>query len=571
MAIAAEVGTRDKRGVASHAQKIFIRWAADGRRLPAAVEAMGGPGYTLSGKLLDPHCASARAYGLRPERVADLLAAGADLPGVLAPDDPACEVFQPGREGWTYGGGATPAKAKKKAAAKKAAAARPPPPPPPPPRAPSPSPSRSPTPPPPAPPAPRTEYAASRPRRAAAGPGKAALGATTEALDLLPCRPFLGPPGSAGPHAQPYALSVGRAALAVMDLHAHLCSKEVIGLLGGAWDPAGRALVVAAAFPCGRAPGSLSGTSCELDPASEVASRAAMASAGLVPVGWYHSHPVFEATPSVKDTHNQRNYQALFATAATASASGGGAAGGGTTGGAPAAAAEGAEPFVGAIVGPYDPALPSPASQLTWFIVGKGGGGGGGCGGGSGHGHGGCAPFSLRHSLGPRAEAGAPAAPGAAAGAPSSSAPPPTLADDLLALARSCVAEPDAVGLGGRWRGFTARTAGGAGGEEGPPLTKGQKAFASLARHLAPGPAVGRLVASLARELGVDPEVAAEAAGLKKKAAAPPAPVPAATAATVTAPPPSGGGAADAGPEAGEVASSPVRPPPASPVVATAG
>ena len=29
-----------------------------------------GPGFTLSGKLLDPYCASARAYGLKPPVVA---------------------------------------------------------------------------------------------------------------------------------------------------------------------------------------------------------------------------------------------------------------------------------------------------------------------------------------------------------------------------------------------------------------------------------------------------------------------------------------------------------------------
>ena len=485
-AVAAAVGSRDRRGVASHAQKQFIRWAMEGRRLPPAVEAVGGPGYTISGRVLDPHSASARAYGLRPERVAELLAAGAVLPGVLPPDDPACCVFQPGGQGWVPGAEAAPAaragaggrrratgKAPAGAGASAPAAARPPAPPPPP--------SRSPTPP---PPAPRTEYAASRPKRAAAGPGKASLGATLEALDLLPCRSFSGPPGSSGPLAQPYALSVGRAATAVMDLHAHLCSKEVIGLLGGAWDPEKRALAVAAAFPCKRLAGSLSGTSVELDPAAEVAARAAMAAAGLAPVGWYHSHPIFEPTPSKKDAENQRNYQALFACGSGC----------------------GAEPFVGAIVGPYDRTLPSPAAALTWFVVAKGGGGGGACCGS------GVAPFSLRHSVGPPAQVEAPASAAGRGRCPT--APPPTsLADDLVSLAKECAAEADAVGLGAAWRGFSELCAGG-GGVAGPPLTKAQKAFASLARHLAPGPGVGPLIAALARELGVDGGLAARAAGV---------------------------------------------------------
>ena len=53
----------------------------------------------------------------------------------------------------------------------------------------------------------------------------------------------------------------------------------------------------------------------------------------------YHSHPVFAPQPSQKDSENQRNYQALFRC--------------GTTG---------LEPFLGAIVGPYDLHLPSPVS-----------------------------------------------------------------------------------------------------------------------------------------------------------------------------------------------------------------
>lgn len=36
-----------------------------------------------------------------------------------------------------------------------------------------------------------------------------------------------------------------------------------------------------------------------------------MSAAGQRCVGWYHSHPVFEPRPSLKDMENQRNYQAL--------------------------------------------------------------------------------------------------------------------------------------------------------------------------------------------------------------------------------------------------------------------
>ena len=74
--------------------------------------------------------------------------------------------------------------------------------------------------------------------------------------------------------------------LLLMDLHAHLSNAEIIGLLGGTWDAAGKHIDVAAAFPCRRAPDSLSGTSVELEPAAEVEARALIAARGLVPVGW---------------------------------------------------------------------------------------------------------------------------------------------------------------------------------------------------------------------------------------------------------------------------------------------
>jgi hypothetical protein len=48
--------------VASHAQKHFIRLAMSGTPLPPKVAA-SGPGYTLSGNLLDPTSAAAAAYG----------------------------------------------------------------------------------------------------------------------------------------------------------------------------------------------------------------------------------------------------------------------------------------------------------------------------------------------------------------------------------------------------------------------------------------------------------------------------------------------------------------------------
>lgn len=75
----------------------------------------------------------------------------------------------------------------------------------------------------------------------------------------------------------------------------------------------------------------------ELDAESQVEVTCEMDDQGLIPVGWYHSHPVFEPRPSAKDNENQRNYQALCRDQTT-----------------------GLEPWVGAIMGPYDDQLPTP-------------------------------------------------------------------------------------------------------------------------------------------------------------------------------------------------------------------
>lgn len=58
----------------------------------------------------------------------------------------------------------------------------------------------------------------------------------------------------------------------------------------------------------------------------------------------YHSHPIFAPKPSQKDSENQRNYQALFRCEQTR-----------------------LEPFVGAIVGPYDLQLPTQVHCCRYF------------------------------------------------------------------------------------------------------------------------------------------------------------------------------------------------------------
>jgi len=662
--VAAAVGTRDARAVASHAQKWFVRLAMRGERVPRRVAESGGEGYTLSGRPLDARSATARAYGLKVGAIRAFLEEGREMPGMLLPLPPAEEdgaaaaAVKGGNVGKAGAGagagagaearaapsgaandenggaaagtsaakkaetaGATAAAAAASAAASAAPAAAasgeaptpsalvvavggseaaaeeerkeaapsadppvvavsaalgddgarkeaeaeaaaaeeargkgqgekgapaPPrapfqlPPPPPPPQQPPPSPPRQlPE---------RTEYALSRPRRAAPQRSAAAaaalrLGATSESLELLACREFPAAlePGCGLPLAQPFALEVSRAALAVMDLHAHLHHEEIIGLLGGRWE-SGRGgggpptVSVARAFPCARASGTGSRTSVELCAAAEVSARAAMAAAGLVPVGWYHSHPVFAPTPSRKDAENQRNYQALFRMGgeegeeeregqgeegeeAEEGGEKSGAVGGGCCGGkAPkkgnTSSISNIEPFVGAIVGPYDQALPSPAAVTSWFCVAAapaasatGGVGAGGVGGGAAAE---LAPFSLRCRVGDRAQC--PPVSSSSSSSSSSDAVPSSsrLREALLGVARDSRLEADAVDLSLPWRSFSFASGG---APVGAALTKAEKARLSLARHLADGPDSERLLDEVFAELGV---AVAAAVGLKK-------------------------------------------------------
>jgi proteasome lid subunit RPN8/RPN11 len=47
-----------------------------------------------------------------------------------------------------------------------------------------------------------------------------------------------------------------------------------------------------------------------MDPESEILARQEFSERGFSVVGWYHSHPTFEPTPSIRDIENQVNYQA---------------------------------------------------------------------------------------------------------------------------------------------------------------------------------------------------------------------------------------------------------------------
>ncbi|CAH1249846.1 MPND [Branchiostoma lanceolatum] len=103
---------------------------------------------------------------------------------------------------------------------------------------------------------------------------------------------------------QPFTMSITTNCLLLMDFHCHLTTSEVVGYLGGKWDPASQHLSILQAFPC----------RCRLGDKEnaivvEEEIRQGMMLRGLSLVGWYHSHPHCQADPSLRDVDCQMEYQ----------------------------------------------------------------------------------------------------------------------------------------------------------------------------------------------------------------------------------------------------------------------
>ncbi|KAJ2876949.1 hypothetical protein GGH93_000324 [Coemansia aciculifera] len=371
--ISGHVVTRDAKSIRSHAQKYFIKLFRDGVALPAKVKE-SGDGYTLSGRPLDPNSAAARPYlqhvmELDPlvPKPPKVVGAATSLPLPLtdtnvngsADDLPSpeaqahVEATVDGRPLANDSGSphsidaeamdsssrdssslATQAVPQAEPAADTGHRED---------KGPSTPPAvsacvqaKSPV---------RTEYAMSRPQRSHARPVALRY---EDPHQMVRCTPFQGQPLSGVSGSQPFRLVVHTNAQLQMDFHAHLMLSEVIGLLGGRWDATNKVLTVTRAFPCAALESEDAHTNVEMDPGSELVVRHQIMDAGLRVVGWYHSHPTFRPDPSIIDIENQTAYQTLFRDNDGSE-----------------------EPFVGAIVGPYDPELPGPVSVFNWFYVGK--------------------------------------------------------------------------------------------------------------------------------------------------------------------------------------------------------
>ncbi|CAK4269839.1 unnamed protein product [Aphanomyces euteiches] len=150
---------------------------------------------------------------------------------------------------------------------------------------------------------------------------------------------------------QPYEVRVHPDAVFVCDLHSHLAVCEIIGFLGGRYDEKLNTMFIHAAFPCRSLmiDGDDGSTDVEMDPESEIELRELIRKSNLDVVGWYHSHPSFAPDPSVRDIENQSNYQQLFQRDTAQETS--------------------REPFVGLIVGTYDPKRTVPPGLFRFFHV----------------------------------------------------------------------------------------------------------------------------------------------------------------------------------------------------------
>ncbi|XP_063614660.1 MPN domain-containing protein-like [Penaeus indicus] len=103
---------------------------------------------------------------------------------------------------------------------------------------------------------------------------------------------------------QPFTVTMSSSAMAMIDIHAHLTTSEVVGYLAGQWDVTNHNLIVSHAMPvrCRLGDG-------EKGRAVEQALYAEMEKLNLSLVGWYHTHPFSPPLPSLRDIDSQLEYE----------------------------------------------------------------------------------------------------------------------------------------------------------------------------------------------------------------------------------------------------------------------
>ncbi|KAI8978096.1 hypothetical protein BDB01DRAFT_800799 [Pilobolus umbonatus] len=299
------VRTRDANSIRSHAQKHFIKLYRDDIPLPDKVKE-SGEGYTLSGNPLNLHSGAAKPY-LSKKGISGDLPIPVKEP--KEPKEPKAEQKEKKEKKEVM-----PVQEEKKTLRNYDTQGR-------------------------------TDYSTSKLRKQRESKKyEDLMKENSDPLTMIKCDSFTGEPGSDIVGSQPFKLEVDSNVLLSMDFHAHLMTTEIIGFLCGEWDGETKNMKVRGVYPCRSLNTGQNDINVEMDPTSAIEIRQLIEDRGMQVVGWYHSHPTFIPDPSLIDIENQRNYQMLCRDNTL-------------------------EPFVGAIVGPYDPALPGSTSAINWFYV----------------------------------------------------------------------------------------------------------------------------------------------------------------------------------------------------------
>lgn len=83
--------------------------------------------------------------------------------------------------------------------------------------------------------------------------------------------------------------------------------SEVMGLVGGYWNPLNRNLTIVQYEPCKNI--ASSSTHCDMCPITQARATENLHSKGLAVLGWFHSHPTFAPEPSHQDMETQLSVQ----------------------------------------------------------------------------------------------------------------------------------------------------------------------------------------------------------------------------------------------------------------------
>ncbi|KAI9304588.1 hypothetical protein BJ944DRAFT_231160 [Cunninghamella echinulata] len=390
--LAKHIGTRESHSVRSHAQKHFIKLYRDNLPLPDKVKE-SGEGYTLSGKPLDPNSAAAKPYLNRGGSTTEAITAKVENIKITQPesneDDKNTDNNESNSELTnTQTPSSTPVVTLKRSKSESTQ--------------PKPKKAKLPS-------KPktqkkpnekqtekqteptttydengRTRYASSRLRsqQQKSDSTYEVIGLNSDPLTLVKCGEFDRNVDRSHANAQPFSLGIDTNTLLVMDFHAHLMTTEIIGLLAGTWDWKQRRIEIKEAFPCKSLNTGQNEVNVEMDPSSAFEVRQMIEQKNMKVVGWYHSHPTFVPDPSLIDIENQHNYQKLsqdkYTIEPTKTESPSSLPTSSTIADDTSLSSSEKneqpktitfEPFVGAIVTPYDPDLTTSASAINWFYV----------------------------------------------------------------------------------------------------------------------------------------------------------------------------------------------------------